>query len=158
MDVDPVTPCVNSIPAFFYNCKYFPNDSKAGETFDGICANILKYFAANGGGSGPLQATYATSGSADAGVKREAVCGRLSSSTYSTRDSSGKTIQKTATWQQRCIDESNDFAARSGLSTGPPGNKNWFSCDEFPFNSMEEGGNPLVWYNRKVLTTISDYL
>lgn len=138
MDVDaPVTPCITSIPAFFYNCKYFPNDSKSGEIFDGICANILKYFAANGGGNGPLQATYATSGSADGGSNREYVCGRLSRTTYDTpeKDKDGKIIQKTATWKDRCVDESNYFADRHGLAKGRSGNNNWFSCDEFPFNS-----------------------
>ncbi|KAL5044203.1 hypothetical protein BDW71DRAFT_186555 [Aspergillus fruticulosus] len=43
------------------------------------------------------------------------------------------------TWAQQCVE--NRTSSRALLvDPGESGNDNWLSCDEFPFNSVEEGG------------------
>ncbi|KAF2004069.1 glycoside hydrolase family 18 protein [Amniculicola lignicola CBS 123094] len=143
MDVDPVTPCMQSVPVFMYNCKYFPDrDMGGGYVIDGICHNILRYFAANGGGSGPFLGTLNDAGTAGNGNRRY-VCGSASRTTWTNVTASGNPETVTTAWDQRCRWESYNFAwqtTRRWWDTA--GNDNWFSCDEFPFNALKQGGDP----------------
>ncbi|EFR03335.1 chitinase A1 [Nannizzia gypsea CBS 118893] len=141
VDVDPVQNCVNSIPAMMYNCKWFPDEHTGSGVFPGICRNILQYFTDNGLGSGPLQATFSNIGSSTEGANRNFACGSRSWHSYEINDpNTNNLITVTETWSQRCARQSNTFADLSQKPHGKPGNKNWFSCDEFPFNSLKEGG------------------
>ncbi|KAF2119716.1 hypothetical protein BDV96DRAFT_642728 [Lophiotrema nucula] len=143
-DTDTVQPCLNSLPVFMYNCKYLPDrDGGEGTTFPGICHNILNYFADfEGGGSGPFQATYHHTRAEDRKNRRR-VCGTGDKVTYKIINSEGKIEEKTTSWSQRCGETSEEYARRVNKGIGSKnGNMNWFSCDEFPFNSLEEGGNP----------------
>jgi hypothetical protein len=130
MDVDPVTPCPNSIPAFMYNCRYFPDHTSDGFEFLGICHNILNYFRDHqGGGSGPFFGTFHHNRASEGG-NRANVCGDRSRTTYN--DADGNDV--TTTWSERCIAESDFYAISTSRREGDPGNTNWLSCDEFPFN------------------------
>ena len=141
-NVDPQQKCVNSIPAMMYNCKYFPDESVAGRTYNGICHNILDYFTMAGLGSGPFTATYNAEGKSDDGDNREMVCGRGSKHDYKITDENDKVQDHRGSWANKCRDESNVLSHLQNKRFGMPGNSNWLSCDEFPWNSLEEGGNP----------------
>ncbi|USP75586.1 hypothetical protein yc1106_02860 [Curvularia clavata] len=153
MDVDSDTPCPDSIPAFMYNCKYFPDINTDGFEFLGICHNILNYFQDfQGGGSGPFFGTFHHT-SAGESSNRAAVCGARSSTTYASVDADGDYEEVTGPWDKRCIAESNFYARSARKPEGRPGNTNWLSCDEFPFNALEEGGNP----NRNARACVPGY-
>ncbi|KAL2836762.1 hypothetical protein BJY01DRAFT_221549 [Aspergillus pseudoustus] len=55
--VNPAMPCVNTIPAMMYNCKWFPDEVlTGGRVIPGICTNILKGFMMNkSGANGPFR-------------------------------------------------------------------------------------------------------
>lgn len=142
MDVDPKKNCVNSIPAMMYNCKYFPDETASGRTYNGICHNILQFFDDNGLGSGLFTGTYNAQGNSDDGGNRERVCGRLSKHGYKIKDENGKDKLHRGTWANKCRDESKVLSRLTNKKVGASGNENWLSCDEFPWNSLEEGGNP----------------
>lgn len=135
MDVDTNSPCTNSIPAFMYNCKYFPDINTDGFEFLGICHNILNYFQDfQGGGSGPFYGTFHHGRSGD-DSNRAAVCGSKSKTTYASVDEDGDYSEVTGPWDARCVAESNFYARSAKKNEGRPGNTNWLSCDEFPFNA-----------------------
>jgi hypothetical protein len=142
MDVDSSQSCISAIPAMMYNCKYFPDVTLSGRSLPGICQNIMKYFTQAGLGSGPFSATFSLEGQSDNGPNREAVCGRKSVHKYSISDENGKQAEYEGTWADKCVKQSAVLGVLTGKGDGPAGNKNWLSCDEFPFNSMDEGGNP----------------
>ncbi|KAK1913093.1 hypothetical protein P3342_005029 [Pyrenophora teres f. teres] len=154
MDVDSNAPCPNSIPAFMYNCKYFPDIDADGFQFLGICHNILNYFQDFlGGGSGPFFGTFRHAGSGGKDTNRAAVCGSSSRTTYASVDQDGDYKEVTGPWDKRCIAESDFYANSAKKTEGRHGNTNWLSCDEFPFNALEEGGNP----NRNARACVPGY-
>ncbi|KAF2473995.1 chitinase A1 [Lindgomyces ingoldianus] len=146
MDTDPVVPCMNSIPAFMYNCKFFVDEDLGhwNGPFPGICTNIMNFFTSQGLGSGPFTGSFSDSGSSGEGSNRENVCGSRSTHTHIYTNAKGEQKTVTETWSDRCIRESNEFATATSRDKGEPGNRNWLSCDEFPFNSLNEGGNSIT--------------
>ncbi|KAL2829474.1 hypothetical protein BDW59DRAFT_178440 [Aspergillus cavernicola] len=150
MDVDPSQSCVSAIPAMMYNCRYFPDDvvPATNKQIGGICRNILEAFSTSGLGSGPFSATYNTLGNSELGGNREIACGTGSVHKFAIVDAQGNPKDHTETWSEQCILESDVLSEITGKPKGRPGNGNWLSCDEFPFNSLAEGGNPLT-LNRK---------
>lgn len=134
-DADPVTPCANSIPAFMYNCKFFPDrDGGGGNVFEGICHNILNYFRDfEGGGSGPTTLTYNHAGTAS-GANRKGVCGAKRKFEWTNEQNKKEEIE--TTWSTSCIRLSDSYARTMNKPTSKSnGNGNWLSCDEFPFNA-----------------------
>ncbi|KAJ5375386.1 hypothetical protein N7517_007392 [Penicillium concentricum] len=144
MDVDASQNCISAIPAMMYNCKYFPDVTLSGRSLPGICQNIMKYFTQAGLGSGPFSATFSLEGQSENGPNREAVCGRKSGHKYSITDENGKQVEYEGTWADKCVKQSAVLGVLTGKGNGPAGNNNWLSCDEFPFNYMDEGGNPTM--------------
>ena len=144
MDVDASQSCVNAVPAFMYNCKYFPDETIAGlpgRAVPGICRNIMQFFARSGLGSGPFHANWNIEGSGERGTNREEVCGDRSGQDFSITDHLGAVHNLHGSWAQRCWSESDVVSHTLNVPIGDHGNRNWFSCDEFPFNAMMEGGN-----------------
>ncbi|KAJ5712178.1 hypothetical protein N7488_006334 [Penicillium malachiteum] len=140
----------NTWPALWYNCNYFPNQAitnyneatKAAEpfrTFTGICQNIRTYLQNNLGGnvhSNWMWLHYLSSWEAEDIGNRDEACGT---------DSSGMTAQcarekrelwpqavQTA-WRDQNIPGTQDYTLMFGYTDS-------VSCDEFPFNGADEGG------------------
>ncbi|PGH27225.1 hypothetical protein AJ80_01182 [Polytolypa hystricis UAMH7299] len=142
MDVDPKQTCVNAVPAMMYNCKYFPDESVAGKQINGICRNIMQYFDTSGLGSGPFHATFNIVGGGDIDTNRQVACGDRSTHDFKLTDAANVEKDVRDTWARRCVLESNVLSDLQNKPHGIPGNNNWLSCDEFPFNTMMEGGTP----------------
>ncbi|KAL4869532.1 hypothetical protein BDV12DRAFT_196162 [Aspergillus spectabilis] len=138
----PAKPCVNDVPAFMYNCRYFPDEQKDGRIWPGICKNILTHFKNKGIGSGPFEGTFKMNGSPQE-ENRHVICGKASKHDWSMVDEFGNTINGRSLWSERCTRQSNVIWQLVGGTQGVAGNTNWLSCDEFPFNSLEQGGNPM---------------
>lgn len=142
MDVDSQQSCISSIPAMMYNCKFFPDHRVRDRDVPGICRNALQYFTDQGIGTGPFTATYQMKRSGAPDTNRAAVCGSRSHHSYTYIDAEGKSQTKNDLWKEECIDRSKVLSALTSTPVGANGNNNWLSCDEFPWNAMEEGGNP----------------
>ncbi|KAL4860380.1 hypothetical protein BDV12DRAFT_205134 [Aspergillus spectabilis] len=154
--VNPTRPCVNVVPAMMYNCRYFPDEWKGGRVWPGICNNILTWLRKQGRGSGPFEGTYSMTGE-PGDTNREDVCGRRSSHPWSIIDHNGLPKTGKTTWAKRCGNhESVVLATLVGGTKGPNGNYNYLSCDEFPFNSFEEGGDKLT--NSRMCVTWTDLI
>ncbi|KAH7122764.1 hypothetical protein B0J11DRAFT_551302 [Dendryphion nanum] len=140
MDTDKDTPCQNSIPAFMYNCKYFPDRTGENEeTFKGICHNILDYFNDfGGGGEGPITLTYNDLGKSGTS-NRGNVCGAQMGKEYTSIG--GSKVPKETEWSDACGKISDIYSDAIKVQHGRRGNSNWLSCDEFPFNAVQEGGD-----------------
>lgn len=143
MDVDPTQSCVNSIPAMMYNCRYFPDETLPGYgvPIGGICRNILEGLSKNNLDGQPFPLTYSMAGSTERDEDRRYVaCEGGSRHDFVIVDREGNMHDHYDTWARQCIEESNVLSDITGDDPGEPGNDNWLSCDEFPFNSVEEGG------------------
>ncbi|KAL4860892.1 hypothetical protein BDV12DRAFT_204588 [Aspergillus spectabilis] len=138
--VNPTQSCVNSIPAFMYNCKFFPDHYINGRHVPGICHNVLKAFELNGAGVGPLTGTYKMRGRSQKDTNRKWACEGWSGHEFKVTDEHGVEHRYDDTWVERCSLESAVLGRMTGLGSGPNGNSNWLSCDEFPFNAWDEGG------------------
>ncbi|KAL5392826.1 hypothetical protein DPSP01_000523 [Paraphaeosphaeria sporulosa] len=153
-DADPNAPCQNSVPAFMYNCKYFPDrDGGGGYQFKGICHNILDYMRDHeGGGLGPVDLTYNWEGKAS-GSNRNDVCGeRISFERWDEKEN--KYVNVRDTWSKSCIAYSDRYWREMNQKASKNnGNGNWASCDEFPFNAVLEGGDP----NRNARACVPGY-
>ncbi|KAF7585707.1 hypothetical protein BBP40_010257 [Aspergillus hancockii] len=103
-----------------YNCKYFPDHRVRVRDTPGFCRNVLQYFTDEGLGAGPFTATYR--------MKK--------------KDAQGEEQEKYNTWKDEYVDRSQVLSALTDTKIGANGNNNWLSCDEFPWSTMEEGGNP----------------
>ncbi|KAL2819700.1 hypothetical protein BJX63DRAFT_428482 [Aspergillus granulosus] len=123
-----------------YNCKFFPDHYINGRLVPGICRNVLKAFELNGAGVGPFTGTYKMRGPSQKDDNRKWACEDWSGHEFEVKDKHGVEHKYDNTWVERCSLESAVLGRMTGLSSGPNGNVNWLSCDEFPFNSWEEGG------------------
>ncbi|CAG8892967.1 unnamed protein product [Penicillium egyptiacum] len=142
MDVDSSQSCISSIPAVMYNCKYFPDNRVRDREIHGICHNVLKFFTDEGLGTGPLTATFHINKQGAPDTNRQWVCGAKSKHKYKYIDENGVEQEKDKSWKDECVDNSRVLSGLTGTPIGANGNNNWLSCDEFPWNAMEEGGNP----------------
>ncbi|KAJ5375522.1 hypothetical protein N7517_007528 [Penicillium concentricum] len=142
MDVDSSQSCISSIPAVMYNCRYFPDHRVQDRDIPGICRNVLKFFTDEGLGTGPYTATFHMSKKGSPDKNRKWVCGEKSQHEYTYIDENGEEQEKTSTWKDECVDNSRVLSTLTNSAIGVNGNNNWLSCDEFPWNAMEEGGNP----------------
>ncbi|KAJ5096660.1 hypothetical protein N7456_007381 [Penicillium angulare] len=142
MDVDASQNCISSIPAMMYNCKFFPDQTAGGRSYPGICHNIINYFSAQGLGAGPFSGNYGEKGGGET-TNRKWVCGTLSKHKYTLMDENDKPVEYDSQWAKKCDYMSQILGKLTGKGSNDAGNENWLSCDEFPFNSLEEGGNPV---------------
>ncbi|KAL4920061.1 hypothetical protein BDW62DRAFT_199151 [Aspergillus aurantiobrunneus] len=143
VDVDPSQICVNSIPAMMYNCRYFPDETLPGYEvpIGGICHNILEGLSKNNLDRQPFPLTYSMAGSTERDEDRRYVaCEGGSRHNFVIVDREGNMHDHYDTWAQQFVEESNVLSDVTSDEPGEPGNDNWLSCDEFPFNSVEEGG------------------
>jgi hypothetical protein len=120
-----------------YNCRFFPDEIAGGREYNGICHNILNYFS---NGIGPHKAEYHLGAAGDP-RHRYNVCEEGDEQWFDVVDQFGVTRQFYHSWAQQCIAES-DVLNSIYSTTTEHGNENWLSCDEFPWNTMEDGGNP----------------
>lgn len=141
MDVDSTQTCISTIPAMMYNCKYFPDHVAGGRSIPGICHNIMNYFSQKGLGSGPVSVTYSEQGGG-LETNRKWVCGDWSKHKYKITDENDKLVEYNDQWSDKCDHMSEVLGKITKLGHKVAGNENWLSCDEFPFNSLDEGGNP----------------
>ncbi|KAH6655949.1 hypothetical protein BKA67DRAFT_675964 [Truncatella angustata] len=140
--------CTVDIPALFYNCDFmggsqsFTNLNENTQaavpsyTFIGICENVRNYLdsgvtqtpsgKAVVAGSNWMELTYLPSGGN--GGNRADACSAVSSSCAST---------KSAMWPTGVYNAAVNKQSYKGMA----GYIDSISCDEFPFNASEEGGN-----------------
>ncbi|KAJ5437386.1 chitinase A1 [Penicillium cf. griseofulvum] len=102
----------------------------------------MKYFTQAGLSSGPFSITFSLLGKSENSANRKQVCGANSKHKYSISDANGKQVEYEGTWAGKCVKQSEVLGVLTGKGAGPAGNDSWLSCDEFLFNSMDEGGNP----------------
>jgi hypothetical protein len=103
---------------------------------------VLQFFTDEGLGTGPFTATFHMKKKGSPDTNRQWVCGSKSKHKYKYIDENGVEQEKYNTWKDECVDNSRVLSKLTDTPIGANGNKNWLSCDEFPWNAMEEGGNP----------------
>ncbi|KAF3229694.1 hypothetical protein TWF106_000082 [Orbilia oligospora] len=160
----PLEVCDTSVPNIYWNCKYFEDhivtprpglQSDPQWSYFGVCHNMRNGFAVLNAG---LTVTLNMEGTKrDGQNRRDQMCGKYGSY-HPNQDLSltafpgeNDRIQgaiddqsNNLVWAQHCKAESSRLNSfKFGAGEWPlTGNENWLTCDEFPFASTIEGGNP----------------
>ncbi|KAL4863170.1 hypothetical protein BDV12DRAFT_31278 [Aspergillus spectabilis] len=129
-----------------YNCKWFPDHYiTGGVLIPGICRNILEGFKLNNAGdNGPFEGSYKIGGaSQNDNENRGYSCdGPESRHDFDINEVDGTvTSYYDETWSESCRLSSIVIGQHEGRQLTGTGNHNWVSCDEFPFNSWDQGGS-----------------
>ncbi|KAF3157608.1 hypothetical protein TWF569_000173 [Orbilia oligospora] len=160
----PLEVCDTSVRNVYWNCKYFEDhivtpglgiENDPQWSYFGVCHNMRNGFAVLNAG---LTVTLNMEGTKKDGKdRRDQMCGKyglyhpnqdLSLTAFPRENDriqgANDDLSNKMTWAKHCRSESarlNRF--KYGAGEWPlEGNDNWLTCDEFPFASTMQGGNP----------------